>query len=143
MLQEPRNVTLYTGTIFFVALVGLLFFAWRGRTVDCVRNSVRFDVLVSGPPQLGAELVVTVIPADRYAPSPTRLSLGADKSKREVLFNPYSREKLNCSRTLEAVEIALEKNSSTLAKTTLTYPKDFYRDGQGNYIARMPIVLAP
>ena len=143
MSRPVRILILCGGSAFLLLLVAFLVLAWRSRTADCVRKVVRFDVSAPGVRQSGAELVVIVEPVDTYAASPMHLSLDAGRSAHQVLFNPYSRENLNCTRVLESVDLVLEKEGKALAKKSLTYPKDFRRDEKGDYIAREPVVFEP
>lgn len=138
-----RTTLSYFGVIVILGVSGLLFLAWRARTVDCVRNLVRVEVKVVGLKQSGAELVIRTTPADKYHPEPARRPVGNGVSTQEVLFNPFSREKLNCSRALETVEVTLEGNGETFAKRTLVYPQDFVVDAKGEYSAREPIIFQP
>jgi hypothetical protein len=61
-------------------------------------------------------------------------------STKRVWLSPYSKH-ADCSGTLEAMEIMLELNGIVLNKVTLTYPRDFSRDAEGNYIAKEPVVF--
>jgi hypothetical protein len=139
MSRLVRISILCTGSALFLMLIAFLVLAWRSRTADCVRNVVRFEV--SAPNQSGAELVVIVVPADTYGASSIRITLNGVRSTHEVLFNPFSRENLNCSRVLQSVDFVLEKGGMTIARTSLTYPKDFHRDEKGDYIARAPVIF--
>jgi hypothetical protein len=139
MSRLIRISILCTSSAFVLIIITFLVLMWRSRTADCVRNVVKFEV--NTPSQSGAELVVVLAPADTYTSSPIRITLNGVRSSHEVLFSPFSRENLNCSRVLESVDFVLEKGGKTIARTSLTYPKDFRRNERGDYIARAPVVL--
>jgi hypothetical protein len=142
-MRVRRTATSF-GVILVLVILGLLFLAWRTRTVDCVRSLVKFEVRIAGLKQArGGELVITTAPADGYGADPALIPVGNGVSTHQVVFNPFSREKLNCSRRLETVEITLKENGEALANRTLTYPQDFVVDAQGEYIAREAVVFEP
>ena len=141
MSRLVRVSLLCVGSVLLTMLIAFAILAWRSRTADCVRKVIKFDVVAPTVQQSGAELLVSVVPADVYATSPVRIALTNARSTHEVLFNPFSRENLNCSRVLLSVDFVLEKEGKPLAKTSLTYPRDFRRDGKGDYIAQAPVAF--
>jgi hypothetical protein len=142
-LWKSRGVMLWAGLLMVLTLLGLLLVAKRmtRNSVECANNTVSFEANAVGIREPGAELVLRIVPVDAHDPGPIRLTLAKGLSTKKFFFSPYSPQRVDCSRTLESVEIVVEYNGSVESKVKLVYPQDFYRDERGDYFARRPVIV--
>ena len=140
MPKRARNLILAVGAF---ALLALLFVVRRlGKdSVECVNSRVTFEVHATGLKEPGSELVIKATPGDPHNSGPIRIPLANGVSKETVFFSPFSMAKVDCSRTLETVEIVAEYNGKVEDHARLTYPGDFHRDQGGDYVATKPVML--